>query len=457
MSSTVEVVSECFIKPKYEVQEAKQPYYLGPIDLAMLYAHYIQHGLIFKKPSNNFAIQNLLRSLKDSLSLALVHFYPLAGQLATQVDESGEKCVIFVDCNKGPGAKFIHAMLDMSISDILSPTDVADVVQSFFDHNTAVNHDGHHIPLLRVQVTELIDGVFIGCSMNHTVGDGTSYWHFWNMWSEIHRSGSEDLVPLSLMPIHKRWFPEGYGPAISLPFSQTETNHSKYKESDQFRVRIFHFSSESIARLKSKANEENSNNNNTTSKISSFQALSALYWRAIIRALRLPNNQVTNCRLTSNDRNRLQPPLPTEYFGNCISPLKTTTSVGELLEHDLGWVASLLHQSVVNHNDKVVRSFVTRWLQSPIAFNIEKLTDSFSVMMGSSPRFDIYGNEFRILGKPVGIRRAYAAKFIGKVTAYPGYEGGGSVDLEICLTPESIRALETDEEFMDAVSVPYQL
>ena len=92
----------------------------------------------------------------------------------------------------------------MTVSDILSPLDVPVVVQSLFDHDRAVNHDSHTSPLLTVQVTELLDGVFIGCSMNHSIGEGTSYWEFWNMWSEIHRAKHEELVPLSRMPNHNR-------------------------------------------------------------------------------------------------------------------------------------------------------------------------------------------------------------------------------------------------------------
>ncbi|KAL2901270.1 hypothetical protein RDABS01_026352 [Bienertia sinuspersici] len=73
----------------------------------------------------------------------------------------------------------------MTVSDILTPKHVPVLVQSFFDHDRAVNHDGHHRSLLTIQVTELLDGVFIGCSMNHALGDRTSYW---NVWSEIHRA-----------------------------------------------------------------------------------------------------------------------------------------------------------------------------------------------------------------------------------------------------------------------------
>ena len=72
-------------------------------------------------------------------------------------------------------------------------------------------------------------------------------------------------------------------------------------------------------------------------------------------------------------------------------------------------------------------------------------------MMGSSPRFNKYGNEFG-MGKAVTLRSGYAHKFDGKVSCYPGREGGGSIDLEMCLLPDNMLALESDKEFMEAAS-----
>ncbi|BFG18360.1 hypothetical protein CerSpe_046340 [Prunus speciosa] len=170
----------------------------------------------------------LLDKLKHSLSLALVHFYPLAGRLATKKEENPPLYLVYVDCNNSPGARFIYATLDMSISDILSPTDAPLVVQSFFDHDRAVNHDGHTMSLLTAQVTELVDGIFIGLSMNHCLGDGTSYWHFFNTWSEIFQAktqtpGSRSIIPTNPRPpVLKCWFPEGHGPIISLPFTHPD-------------------------------------------------------------------------------------------------------------------------------------------------------------------------------------------------------------------------------------------
>ena len=89
---TVRQISECFVKPKYASEESKQPYYLTPWDIAMVSVHYIQKGLLFAKPpaaqDNEAFMPDLLERLNHSLSLALLHFYPLSGRLATVKTDS---------------------------------------------------------------------------------------------------------------------------------------------------------------------------------------------------------------------------------------------------------------------------------------------------------------------------------------------------------------------------------
>ncbi|KAK7410046.1 hypothetical protein VNO78_00525 [Psophocarpus tetragonolobus] len=452
----VQHVLECFIKPQNSIAKSKQICNLTPWDIAMLSAHYIQKGLLFKKPSpllnEQDFIENLLEKLKHSLSLTLFHFYPLSGCLVTQKTKDPSSYTIFIDCNNSKGARFIYATLDMKISDIISPIDVPPVVQSLFDHHKAINHDGHIMPLLSVQVTELVDGVFIGCSMNHTVGDGTSYWNFFNTWSEIFQAHDhEHDVPISHPPIHNRWFPEGYGPVINLPFKHHDEFISRY-EAPLVRERIFHFSAESIAKLKAKANKEYN-----TTQISSFQSLSALVWRCITRARRLPYGRKTSCKLSTNNRTRMEPALPQEYFGNSIHTLSAGTATsGELLGNNLGWAAWKLHLAVVNHDDRAVLQSLKEWLESPLIYQLGRYFDPYCVMMGSSPRFNMYGNEFG-MGKAIAVRSGYANKFDGKVTTYPSHEGGGGIDLEVCLSPIVMSALESDQEFVNATSVSYHL
>jgi hypothetical protein len=284
-NSSLTLVSESFIKPYPPIEDSKQICYLAPWDIAMLSTNYIQKGLLFKKPTSSLNqqhfIENLVNKLKHSLSLTLFHFYPLSGRLVIKKIEDPLSYSVYVDCKNSLGAKFIHATLDITINDILSPIDVPHFVHSFFDHHKALNHDGCTMSLLSIQVTELLDGVFIGCSMNHCLGDGTGYWNFFNTLSEIFQNDNLVSGPISHQPIHTRWFPEGYGPIINLPFKHHDDFIFRY-EAPILRERIFHFSAESIAKLKAKANKESN-----TNKISSFQSLSALVWRSITRARQL--------------------------------------------------------------------------------------------------------------------------------------------------------------------------
>nr|XP_027190533.1 uncharacterized acetyltransferase At3g50280-like [Cicer arietinum] len=431
-SPTTKRVSECFIKPIHPIKESNQICYLTGWDIAMSSMHYIQKGLLFTKPTP----QKFIEKLKHSLSIALFHFYPLSGRLVTHKSQHPHSYTIFIDCsNNNPGARFIYATLDVSISHILSPVDVPPFVDSFFDLNKATNHDGHTLPLLSIQVTELIDGVFIGCSMNHCIGDGTSFWNFFNVWSEIFQHENDVHVHVS----HNRWFPNGYGPPTNLPFKHHEEFINKY-ESPNFRDRFFHFTC--IAKLKQKANKEYK-----TTKISSFQALSAHVWRCVTRARGLRDDQKTSCKLAINNRLRMEPPLPKEYFGNSVDVVSTETSVKELVENDLGWAAWKVHMSVVNHDDREVREMIQKWLEDPVVYQLGRHFDPYSITVSSSPRFNMYGNEFG-MGKAVAVLSGYANKFDGNVSSYEGYEPG-TIDLALTLTPHAMMALESDPHFLN--------
>nr|XP_007136700.1 hypothetical protein PHAVU_009G066500g [Phaseolus vulgaris]ESW08694.1 hypothetical protein PHAVU_009G066500g [Phaseolus vulgaris] len=95
-------VSECFIKAKHSTQKSNQICHLTPWDIAMLSAHYIQKGLLYKKPeplvNQHDFIENLLEKLKHSLSLTLSHFYPLSGRLVTHKTKDPPFYAVFVDC-----------------------------------------------------------------------------------------------------------------------------------------------------------------------------------------------------------------------------------------------------------------------------------------------------------------------------------------------------------------------
>ncbi|CAH1454318.1 unnamed protein product [Lactuca virosa] len=449
-SATVKRISECFIKPLHDLPpDAKQPIYFTPFELVYLNANYSQKGLLFAKPSppenHHFSITTFLEDLRRSLSATLTHFYPLAARLATRKEENPPSYVIYIDPENSPGVKFAHATVDVTVSDILTSTDVPFVVHSFFDLDNAINHDGHTLPLLSIQVTELIDGIFIGGSVNHLIADGTSFWHFMAAWSEIFRSKQQDEYSISRPPIFKKWVLKGSDPVINLPFTHNNQFIDRPDQQAMFQERFFHFSSAIVSRLKAKANAESN-----TQKISSLQAVSALLWRCITRVRRLPRESETVCKLVISNRRRLNPPLSDDYFGNPIQSVSGTATVEDLMTRGLGWAALQLHEAVANHDDTAVKKWVESWFRSPVVYKRSQLFHPNVVHFGSSPRFDMYGCEFG-LGKAVAARSGYMNKADGKMTMYPGQEGGGSMDVEVCLLPEYMMDLECDEEFITAL------
>nr|AGT37414.1 anthocyanin 5-aromatic acyltransferase [Vaccinium dunalianum] len=449
-SSSVSIISKCTISPDQK-STIKKALKLSVSDLPMLSCQYIQKGVLLSQPP--LPVDSLVSILKISLSKTLSHFPALAGCLIT--DPAGH---VHILCNDS-GVEFVHARAKhLFVDDILSPLDVLICFREFFAFDNTLSYSGHHTPLAAVQATEIGDGIFIGLTVNHAVTDGTSFWNFFNTFAEITKGSKK----ISKSPDFRRdtvfnspailRFPKG-GPSAT------------FSGDEPLRERIFHFTRESILKLKLKANQKLITNGvtdgkitelfktgkiNPTDEISSFQSLCAQLWRSVTRARNLEKTKPTTFRMAVNCRHRLEPRLEPLYFGNAIQSIPTVALVGDVLSNDLHWSADLLHQNVVAHDDATVRRGVKDWESNPRLFPLGN-PDGASITMGSSPRFPMYDNDFG-WGRPVAVRSGKANKFDGKISAFPGREGCGSVDLEVVLAPATMAGVETDVEFMQYVS-----
>ncbi|WOK99972.1 hypothetical protein Cni_G08684 [Canna indica] len=179
---------------------------------------------------------------------------------------------------------------------------------------------------------------------------------------------------------------------------------------------------------------------NDADEISSFPSLCALVWRSMTRARAwLPANATTTFRMAVNCWCRVTPKVSTNYFGNAIQSIPTTASVGDVAVRDLRWAAQLLHRNVAAHGDEAMRRAVAEWEAAPRCFPLGN-SDGAGITMGSSHRFPMYeGNDFG-WGLPAAVRSGQANKFDGKMLAFPGRDLGGSVELEMCLAPETMAA-----------------
>lgn len=427
---------------------------LTPWDLKLPLLEPIQMGLFFHKPTDSFSLTTtLVDNLKATISQALAIFYPLAGRLSA-IENVDDTISFFIDCN-GAGALFVHAAVDdVTLADVLDPIIIPDdLVYSFFPMKASRNGEAAFTksPLLAVQVTELVDGVIIACTMNHCAVDGTSYWHFFNVWSEISLSGLERVSPHS-RPVFGRECLDGIVELpISIPLSRDRILDSgRYAQPQpNLQQRMFRFSKEKVAELKAKANME-MRITNSKDTISSLQALLAHLWKSIARNRRLDADEDCHYWVVIGMRQRIQPPLPKEYFGNSTKGMPAKFTAREVLEQGLGWVAWKINRVVASQTAGEARKFLEDWEKSPTILDFRRLPANTLLTIGS-PRFDVYGNDFG-WGRPIAVRSGQAGKLDGSLTVYPGAELDGSIDFEVCLSTETLEALAQDAEFVETLA-----
>ncbi|CAO2164678.1 unnamed protein product [Urochloa humidicola] len=428
--------------------------HLTPWDLRLITIDYIQKGILLPNPP--VSGDDLVNALQASFSRALARFYPFAGRLASE--EHGDGTVsVSLRCTGG-GAEFVHAVApDVTVAGVVSKLYTPPVVWDFYAMALVLGADAaiDQLPVMAVQVTELADGVFIGITLNHSVGDGTAFWHFFNTWSEIHRraAAGDDIDDLSTPPpFLGRWFPETCPVPIPMPFSKLEDIVKPF-ERTTVQECFFTFSAASVKNLKAQANANIAGTAAAGATISSLQAVLAHLWRAVCRARRLPPEQATFYSVVVGCRGRVSG-IPAGYVGNAMVFGRAVATAGEVEEKGLGWTAWLLNRAVASFDEAGMRESLKRWVKEPDFTYMGNLSSAGTALVtGSSPRFDVFGNDFG-WGKPVAVRSGAGNKADGKATVFEGPERGGSMSLEVCIAPDALARLVADEEFMAAVSLP---
>ncbi|KAL4333579.1 hypothetical protein GQ457_07G000940 [Hibiscus cannabinus] len=182
--------------------------------------------------------------------------------------------------------------------------------------------------------------------------------------------------------------------------------------------RIFHFSKETIAELKAKANTEIG-----TDKISSLQALLSHIWRSVIRNRSFEPNEETKYRIVVGARQRCRE-LSENYFGNAILGTFVGMKAKELMEQGIGNPAWRLNREIAAMTGERLKKFLESGPASP---EFITLRSGDALITTSPPRFDMYGTDFG-WRKPVAVRSGSSSKIDGMLTLFAGAEAG-SVDV----------------------------
>ncbi|CAM0948449.1 unnamed protein product [Alopecurus aequalis] len=447
-ADTVRIVSRRMVRPipLPMPMPPSEEIHLTPWDLYCLSFKYIQTGIVLPKPP-----APVVDTLVTSLARALGRYYQFAGRLAVQ--EHGDGTVTIPLRCTGEGAELVHAVApSVAVLDVVCSLLCAPSWSAFFPLNGVCGADAAidpSLPVLRAQVTELADGVFIAMSMNHVVGDGTCFWELFNTWSAINRG---EVLTRAPVPVHQRWFVDTSPVPIPLPSGELERVVGRSEIPPPVQHGFFTFSAATVKKLKAKANDEiemSAATATATATISSLQALVAHLWRAVTRARRLPPREETSCYVAIGCRGRMRG-IPPGYVGNALE-IGTTTgcTAGEILDAGLGWTAWQLNRAVESFDEEQVRGWLDLWARKPTLETHRGV--GTGLMIASSPRFDVFGNDFG-WGKPVAMRSSPGESADGIVWAFEGPEQEGSMSLEVSFAPETMERLVADHEFMETVA-----
>ncbi|KAL2512458.1 HXXXD-type acyl-transferase family protein [Abeliophyllum distichum] len=121
--------------------------------------------------------------------------------------------------------------------------------------------------------------------------------------------------------------------------------------------KIFRLSSNDISYLKNKAN---ANGTTPSTRITSFNVLTAHVWRckALSRDVEKNKERVSTLLYAVNIRSRLKPPLPLSYCGNAVISSYASAKCGELEEKPFFELVDMVSKGAARLTDEYVRSFI---------------------------------------------------------------------------------------------------
>ncbi|MED6185020.1 hypothetical protein PIB30_052992 [Stylosanthes scabra] len=389
----------------------------------------------------NVNVNELVQRMRDSLSQILVHYYPLCGRLNwTQ----GSR--LKMDCN-GKGAMLYEAESTKSMAEYgdFSPND--DAIKELIP-NIDYSQPIEDIPLLLAQVTKFHgDGnaIAIGTAISHPMSDGVSGIHFINSWAKLTRGdalGPHELPFLdrmlftaSSLPSLRRFdHPEFKPPPLVL--GRTDNIEEQKKKTMFTSLKL---TAEQVQKLKQKANIGYSDESKER-PYSRFEAIGAHIWRCACMAREHDKNQPTLAKTVVDVRNKVNPPLPKNYFGNALASTVTSICcVGDIISEPLSYAAKRLREAVERvSNDEYIRSQMEFVAQQE---GMDKIRTQFlekgeyranvsfygnpNIFLGSWTRMPIYEADFG-WGKPDYFGPTGVSPFDLGIVA-PSSDGDGSV------------------------------
>ncbi|XP_057792486.1 malonyl-coenzyme:anthocyanin 5-O-glucoside-6'''-O-malonyltransferase-like [Salvia miltiorrhiza] len=363
---------------------------LSFFDIKWLHFHPLRRLLFYDHPcSKPQFLSTVVPQLKHSLSLTLQHYLPVAGNLLYPSDTEKMPRLRYVAGDSVP-VTVAESAADFETLTGNHARD-ADQFYAFLPPMPPIEEesDCKVVPVFAVQVTLFPGaGICIGLSNHHCLGDARSIVGFMSAWAEINRIGGDQ----EFLSKHSDSLPNFDRSFITDPnkidaiFWKVMRNIPLKASSFPLptnRVRsTFILHKSDIGKLKS-----------AVAAPSSFVAAAAYVWSCMVKSGDKSDGDAPELFIIPADaRGRTEPPVPANYFGNCIVSGVARAERGELAaEGGFAAAAEAIGGEIerkLNNRDEILKG-AENWLS-----DIWKCFGMSVLGISGSPKFDLLNADF---------------------------------------------------------------
>ncbi|KAJ4778202.1 HXXXD-type acyl-transferase family protein [Rhynchospora pubera] len=411
-------------------------------DIAWLHTGPVERLFFF--PYNNSTshfLSTSLPSLTSSLSLTLQRFHLLTCHVTTSPSDPAQ--YIFSPSSSNSIALTV-AESDGSIDfeEIVS-SDPRDLSKLDPLVPQLGKSDDGTAALAALQITIFPNqGICIGVSIHHVVCDDSASIHFVKSWAAACRDNGFDSESAPVPPIHDRAVvpdPNGlYFKSLS-EMRELASNGPPPPPPDlsikppALLMATFSLSRDQIDTLKHGV-AETAASSGVLVHSSSFTVACAYAWICLLKCRgENPTKETAHLLFSVDCRARLTPPVPVQYFGNCLRPCFVEATVKDLLSEN-GVVSGAIEigKSIKGLENGVLDG-AELWLKK-----ILSILPNQPMSIGGSPRFRVYDVDFGF-GKPNKVEMLSIAKTPGTVSLSESGAEEGGIEIGVVLPRDEIE------------------
>ncbi|XP_017975913.1 PREDICTED: phenolic glucoside malonyltransferase 1 [Theobroma cacao] len=388
----------------------------------------------------------ILPKLKRSLSLTLLHYLPLAGNL--RWPSNSPKPIVTYSPNDGVLVKVAESNSNFSLlsgNEIHKALELHSLVpQLMMTDNIA--------PIIALQITLFpSQGFCVGITAHHAILDGRSTTMFVKSWAYLCKQGNTEnsSLPPELTPFYDRSVikdPSGLDLLYLkqwLAFTSSDSDPNRRSLIIEQNIRdvpddlvraTFDLSREHIKSLREKVLSKL--DKAKPLHLSSFVLTFAYVSTCLIKARGGESDRTVNFGFAADARSRLNPPIPENYFGNCVLGPLASAKAGNFMDENGFATAAELASDMVKELE----------MNGILEQAEKKLTQFFDVIMetgkqvisvSGSPRFGVYGADFG-WGKPrkvviVSIDRG------GAISLAESRDGSALIEIGLALNKHEMK------------------